>query len=156
VVKSLGDGVLAASAGPARAIGCAEEILAQAQQDGLKVRAGVHTGECELVGDDLAGLAVHIGARVAALARPGEILASSTVKDLLVGSLLRFASRGEQELKGVPGRWRLYAVNEERHPPDSVDPARNHMTLADRATVRLARIAPGALRAAARLTQRRT
>jgi class 3 adenylate cyclase len=155
VVKSLGDGVLAAFPGPARAIGCAEQIIAEAPEQEVAIRAGVHTGECELVGDDLAGLAVHIGARVAALAGSGEILVSSTVKDLLVGSSMRFTSRGEQELKGVPGRWQVYAVDDQREPAEAVAPARDHMTFADRATVRLARLAPGALRTVARMTQRR-
>jgi class 3 adenylate cyclase/dienelactone hydrolase len=155
VVKSLGDGVLAAFAGPARAIGCAEQILEEAPQHGVAIRAGVHTGECELVGDDLAGLAVHIGARVTALAGSGEILVSSTVKDLLVGSTMRFSDRGEHELKGVPGRWQVYAVSDQRQPAEVVAPARDHMTLGDRATVRLARLVPGTLRTVARITQPR-
>ena len=78
---------------------------------GLEVRAGLHTGECEVVGDKLAGLAVNVGARVAAKAEGGEVLVSSTVKDLVAGSDLAFADRGEHELKGIPGEWRLYAVS---------------------------------------------
>ena len=81
---------------------------------GLTVRAGVHTGECEVIGDKLTGIAVHIGARVAALATPGEILVSSTVKDLVAGSGLRFRERGAHALRGVPGQWQLYAVEPER------------------------------------------
>jgi class 3 adenylate cyclase len=78
---------------------------------GVEIRAGVHTGECELVGDgDIGGMAVHIGARIAALAGPSEVLASSTVRDLVVGSGLQFTDRGEHELRGVPGRWALFAV----------------------------------------------
>ena len=77
---------------------------------GLQVRTGLHTGECELIGDDMAGIAVHTGARVAATAGPDEVLVSSTVKDLVAGSGLRFADRGTHSLKGVPGEWRLYAV----------------------------------------------
>lgn len=155
VVKSLGDGALAALPGPARAVRCAQEIIIEAAELALQVRAGVHTGECEVLGDDLGGLAVHIGARISALAGPREVLVSSAVKDLVVGSPLRFADRGEYDLKGVPGRWRLYAVSEDvtgASPP--LAPAADHMTAADRVTVRMARRAPGALRTLARLTQR--
>jgi class 3 adenylate cyclase len=109
-VKTTGDGVLAAFDGPARAVRCARAITDAAGSLGLQVRAGVHTGECEIVGDDLAGLAVHIGARVASLAAPGEVLASSTVKDLVAGSGLTFEDRGASTLRGVPGEWRLFAV----------------------------------------------
>jgi class 3 adenylate cyclase len=109
-VKSTGDGFLATFDGPARAIDCAKAVAAGVDGLGVQVRAGVHTGECELRGDDIGGMAVHIGARVAARAEPGEVLVSSTVKDLVVGSGLEFAERGEQTLKGVPGEWRLFAV----------------------------------------------
>src|SRR3954451_1579185 len=149
VVKSLGDGALATFPGPARAIGCAEALIAAAGDHDLQIRAGVHTGECELIGDDLGGIAVHIGARISALAGPGEVLVSSAVKDLVVGSPLRFSDRGEHELKGVPGRWRIYALGEEAD-LEPVGAARDHMTLGDRMTVRMARHAPGALRAMAR------
>jgi pimeloyl-ACP methyl ester carboxylesterase len=112
-VKSMGDGFLATFDGPARAIRCADEIRHVARRDfGLEVRTGLHTGEIELIGDDVGGIAVHIGARVAARAVAGEVLVSSTVKDLVVGSGITFAERGEHELKGVPGRWRLWAVAE--------------------------------------------
>jgi class 3 adenylate cyclase len=77
---------------------------------GLEIRVGLHTGECEVHGNTVAGIAVHIGARVSALARPGEVLVSSTVRDLVAGSGIEFEERGEHELKGVPGRWRLYSV----------------------------------------------
>ncbi len=107
VVKSLGDGALAALPGPARAIHCAQEIIGEAETLGLQIRVGVHTGECEVRGDDLGGLTVHIGARISAFASPGEVLVSSAVKDLVVGSTLCFADRGQHELKGVPGRWRI-------------------------------------------------
>lgn len=110
LVQTTGDGMLATFQGPTRAIACADAIRAAVSALGLQVRAGLHTGECELIGDDIAGLAVHIAARVAAQAGPGEILASSTVKDLSAGSPLEFTERGEFELKGVPGSWRLYAV----------------------------------------------
>jgi pimeloyl-ACP methyl ester carboxylesterase len=109
-VKQLGDGFLASFEGPARAIRCAQAIAAGVRRLGLEIRAGIHTGECERRGDDLAGMAVHIGARVGAAANAGEILVSGTVRDLVVGSGIAFADRGARELKGVPGEWRLYAV----------------------------------------------
>jgi class 3 adenylate cyclase len=109
-VKTTGDGFLATFDGPARAVGCAQGICEAVKPLGLEVRAGCHTGEIELMGSDVGGVAVHIGARVAALAGPSEVLVSSTVKDLVAGSGLRFAERGEHELKGVPGSWRLYAA----------------------------------------------
>ena len=109
-VKTIGDGFLATFDGPGRAVHCAAGIVESMQALGLTVRAGLHTGECELVGDDVAGIAVHIGARVMANADAGEVLASSTVKDLVVGSGLRFSDRGLHTLKGVPDRWRLYAL----------------------------------------------
>jgi class 3 adenylate cyclase len=109
-VKTTGDGFLATFDGPARAVHCAAEIIDAVESLGLKIRTGLHTGECELVGDDVAGIAVHIGARVAEQAQPGEVLASSTVKDLVVGSGLRFSDRGAHRLKGVPDEWRLYAL----------------------------------------------
>jgi class 3 adenylate cyclase len=109
-IKTIGDGFLATFDGPARAVRCAAEIVDHAESLGLSVRTGLHTGECERVGDDVAGIAVHIGARVMATAQGGEVLASSTVKDLVVGSGLRFADRGPHELKGVPDEWHLYAL----------------------------------------------
>jgi class 3 adenylate cyclase len=109
-IKSTGDGVLATFNGPARAIRAARAIRDGSSGLGLEVRAGLHTGECELVGDDVAGLAVHIGARVMALAGAGEVLTSSTVKDLVAGSGIDFGERGEHELRDVPGRWRLFSV----------------------------------------------
>jgi len=105
-----GDGVFASFDGPARAVRCAQAVVAAVGTLGLEVRAGLHTGECELVESKVAGIAVHTGARVAALAEPGEVLVSQTVHDLVAGSGLEFEERGERELKGVPGRWRLYAV----------------------------------------------
>jgi pimeloyl-ACP methyl ester carboxylesterase len=109
-VKTLGDGFLATFDGPARAILCAQAVVDGARAIGLEMRAGLHTGECEMVGEDVGGIAVHIGARVSALASPGEVLVSSTVKDLVAGSGIEFADRGMQALKGVPDEWRLYAV----------------------------------------------
>ena len=111
-VKTTGDGFLAAFDGPARAIVCARMIAEQARGLGLEIRAGLHTGECEVRGDDLAGIAVHIGARVASLAEAGEILVTGTVRDLVVGSGIEFDDRGEHELKGVPGEWRILAARE--------------------------------------------
>ena len=111
-IKTLGDGFLATFDGPARGVRCARAIADQVHGLGIEVRAGLHTGECELVGDDVAGMAVNIGARVAALAGSGEVLVSSTVKDLVVGSGIEFAERGEHRLKGVPGEWRLYSALE--------------------------------------------
>ncbi|MGI8864514.1 MAG: adenylate/guanylate cyclase domain-containing protein [Solirubrobacteraceae bacterium] len=110
-VKTMGDGFLATFDGPARGIRCAAAIRDVTRaQFGLEVRSGLHTGEIELIGDDVGGIAVHIGARVSASARPGEVLVSGTVKDLVVGSGITFDDRGETELKGVPGRWRLWAA----------------------------------------------
>jgi class 3 adenylate cyclase len=109
-VKTMGDGFLATFDGPARAVQCAAKIVEAVESLGLEIRTGLHTGECELVGDDVAGIAVHIGARVAERAQPGEVLASSTVKDLVVGSGLRFVDRGRHALKGVPDEWALYAL----------------------------------------------
>ena len=109
-VNTTGDGFLARFDGPARAIRCAQAIVSSANRLGVEVRAGVHAGECLVRGDDLAGIAVHIGARVAALARPGEVLTSSTVRDLVAGSGIEFEDRGLHQLKGVPGEWQLLAV----------------------------------------------
>jgi class 3 adenylate cyclase/pimeloyl-ACP methyl ester carboxylesterase len=109
-VNTAGDGFLATFDGPARAVRCARAIVNGVQQLGLEVRAGVHTGEIELAGNDVAGIAVHIGSRVQDLAGPGEVLVSRMVTDLVAGSGLEFEDRGEHELKGVPGRWQLYAV----------------------------------------------
>lgn len=109
-VKSTGDGVLATFDGPARAIRAANAIGEQVRDLGIEIRAGLHTGECEVIGNDVGGMAVHIGARVMGHAGPGEVLVSSTVKDLVVGSGIDFAERGEHELRGVPGQWRLFSV----------------------------------------------
>ncbi len=109
-VKHTGDGFLLAFDGPARAVKCATAIAAAARRIGIEVRAGVHTGECEVRGDDLGGIAVHIGARIGALASAGEILTTGTVRDLTAGSGLVFEHRGDPELRGIPGRWPLYAV----------------------------------------------
>jgi class 3 adenylate cyclase len=109
-VDTAGDGFLATFDGPARAVRCARSIIEEIRGLGVEIRAGLHTGECEVAGEGIRGIAVHIGARVAGVAAPGEVLVSSTVKDLVAGSGIRFEDRGERELKGVPGRWRLFAA----------------------------------------------
>jgi class 3 adenylate cyclase len=109
-VKTTGDGFLATFDGPARGVACAAEVVSSANDLGLAIRAGLHTGECEFLDGDIGGIAVHIGARVASLAQPQEVLVSGTVKDLVVGSELQFDDRGTHALRGVPGEWRLYAL----------------------------------------------
>jgi class 3 adenylate cyclase len=109
-VKSIGDGFMAVFDGPARAIRCARTIVDSSEEAGIRVRAGVHTGECEVMGDDIGGIAVHIAARVSALAGPSEVLVSRTVKDLVAGSGIDFTDRGTHTLKGVPDSWQLYAA----------------------------------------------
>ena len=109
-INTTGDGFLASFDGPARAIRCASAIVQTVEGLGIKIRAGLHTGECEVRGDDLGGLAVHIAARVGSLAGPSEVLVSGIVKDLVVGSDIAFSERGERRLKGVPGTWRLFTV----------------------------------------------
>jgi class 3 adenylate cyclase len=109
-VNTSGDGFLAMFDGPQRAIRCAMAIRDAVQSLGIEVRAGLHTGECEVRGDGIGGIGVHIGARVSALAGPNDVLVSSTLRDLVIGSGLEFEERGAHELKGVPGEWRLFAV----------------------------------------------
>jgi pimeloyl-ACP methyl ester carboxylesterase len=109
-IKTMGDGFLVTFDGPARGIRCARSIAEDVETIGLRVRAGLHTGECELMGEDVGGMAVNIGARVGGLAAGGEVLVSRTVKDLVVGSGIEFEARGAHELKGVPGEWELFAV----------------------------------------------
>jgi class 3 adenylate cyclase len=109
-VDSAGDGFFCRFDGPARAIACARRIVEGANELGVEVRVGIHTGECELVGEKIAGVSVVTGSRISSLAAPGEVLVSSTVKDLVAGSGFTFEDRGEHALKGVPGVWRLYAV----------------------------------------------
>jgi pimeloyl-ACP methyl ester carboxylesterase/class 3 adenylate cyclase len=162
-VKTMGDGFLATFDGPARAIRCACAIAERSASEGVEIRAGVHTGECELIGEDVGGMAVHIGARVSAQASPGEVLVSGTVKDLVVGSGIEFLDRGSHELKGVPGEWRLLAVANHRPRAaaastdrrDDVAPNAEIRRRGDRAMLRLARSAPGAMRLASRAAQRR-
>jgi class 3 adenylate cyclase len=109
-IKTTGDGFLATFDGPARAVRCACAIAEDIRSLGIEVRAGLHTGECEIIGDDVGGIAVHIGARVAAIAGASEVLVSGTVKDLVAGSGLRFHDRGAHSLKGIPGEWRIFAA----------------------------------------------
>ena len=109
-VDTAGDGFFATFDGPARAVRCAISIGDAVRPLGVEVRAGIHTGECEVDGPKVRGIAVHTGARVASLAGPGEVLISKTVKDLVAGSGLEFEDRGVHELKGVPGEWQLYAA----------------------------------------------
>jgi class 3 adenylate cyclase len=109
-VNTSGDGFLAMFDGPQRAIRCAMAIRDAVRSLGIEVRAGLHTGECEVRGDDIGGIGVHIGARVSALAAPNDVLVSSTLRDLVIGSGLEFEERGAHKLKGVPGEWRLFAV----------------------------------------------
>jgi pimeloyl-ACP methyl ester carboxylesterase len=164
VVKSTGDGHLVVLDGPAQAIWCAQAIRSSLEPLEIEIRAGIHTGECELLGDDIGGLAVHIGARVMGHAGPGEILVSSTVRDLVVGSGTGFDDRGMHELKGVPGEWRLLSVRSGGAPAGSSEATlvalptpspRAGMRRSDRAMAALARRAPGALRTVSRLTARR-
>jgi class 3 adenylate cyclase len=110
-IDTAGDGFLTSFDGPARGVRCAAAIIHGARSLGLDVRAGLHTGECEIMGEKLSGLAVHIGARVAAIASAGQVIVSSTVKDLVAGSGLRFSDRGNHVLKGVPGEWRVFALD---------------------------------------------
>lgn len=111
LIDTAGDGLFAAFEGPARAVRCACEVVGTVRRLGIEVRAGIHCGECELLGDKLGGIGVHICARIADLSRPGEVLVSRTVKDLVAGAGIRFADRGTHRLKGVPEKWRLFAVD---------------------------------------------
>jgi class 3 adenylate cyclase/pimeloyl-ACP methyl ester carboxylesterase len=154
VVKHIGDGALSAFDGPAMAMRCAEALNDGVVELNIQLRSGVHTGECEAIGEDLGGLAVHIGARVGALAGPGEIVVSSTVKELVVGSDMQFSDRGEHELKGVPGSWHLYALGVQRTPLIELDGAAEYMRRSDRVAVTLARRMPRTMRLAGQLASR--
>jgi class 3 adenylate cyclase len=164
-VKTLGDGFLATFDGPARAIRCACAIREDVGSLSVDVRAGVHTGECEVIGADIGGMAVHIAGRVAGRAAPGEVLVSSAVRDLVVGSGIEFADRGTHELKGVPGEWQLLAVAGARTDGEPTEAAKSAgdklapnatlLTKGDRAALRLARAAPGVARFLSRALSRR-
>jgi len=153
VVKLIGDGSLSTFDGPARSIRCAERICAAASELDLRIRAGLHTGECEVIDDDVAGMTVHIASRVSAQAGPGEVLVSRTVRDLVAGSGIELQSRGERELKGIPGAWELFAVGSETAPLPAPDQTRE-LRASDRVVLLAARRAPGLLRAASRIGTR--
>jgi len=165
VIKSLGDGYLATFDGPARALRCGGAVVGDADSLGVEVRAGVHTGECELLGEDVGGMAVHIGARVAAKAGSGEVLVSSAVRDLVVGSGIEFDDRGTHELKGVPGSWTLLAVRDggaaQRRDaavppaPDRLAPNLETARRGDRIALRIARNTPSVGRFVSRVMTRR-
>jgi class 3 adenylate cyclase len=110
-VKQTGDGVLATFDGPSRAIHCAKSMVQAARQLGVEIRAGLHAGECELLGEDIHGITVNIAARVAGLAGPGQVLVSQTVRDIVVGSGISVSDQGLRALNGVPGEWRLFSVD---------------------------------------------
>ncbi len=161
VVKSTGDGHLITFDGPTQAIRCAETLHADAETVGIEIRAGIHTGECELLGTDIGGLAVHIAARILGHADTGEILVSRTVRDLVVGSGTSFADRGGVELRGVPGTWHLLAVDRNGARAGSIEAelasrptpgARAGMRRTDYAVEVMARRTPWILRGMARLT----
>ena len=160
VVSSTGDGHLATFDGPTQAIRCAEALRADAETLGIEIRAGIHTGECELLDTDIGGIAVHIAARILGHAAPGEILVSRTIRDLIVGSGTGFEDRGNVELRGVPGSWQLLAIN--RHGPRAgsaeaelvstpTPGPRTAMRRSDRAVAVMARRTPWILRGVARL-----
>jgi class 3 adenylate cyclase len=160
VINSTGDGYLATFDGPTQAIRCAEALRVDTDTLGIEIRAGIHTGECELLDTDIGGLAVHIAARILGQAGAGEILVSRTVRDLVVGSGTGFEDRGSVELRGVPGTWQLLAVD--RDGPRAGSPEaelvstptpgrRTAMRRSDRAVEMMARRAPWIVRGAARL-----
>lgn len=146
-----GDGTLSVFDGPSAAVRCAETICREAEEAGIAVRAGIHTGELERDGTNVTGLTVHIGARVGAAASPGQVLVSRTVHDLVAGSGLTFESRGEQELKGIPGTWELFAVTHAGEQPDNLPLEESMQTPIDKMVLQTARTAPGFVRAAVRL-----
>ncbi|MHC9296365.1 adenylate/guanylate cyclase domain-containing protein [Mycobacterium sp. LTG2003] len=167
IVKSTGDGHLLTFDGPTQAIRCAEELRAEAEKVGIEIRVGIHTGECELLGSDIGGIAVHIAARILGQAGAGDILVSRTVQDLVVGSGTGFDDRGTVELRGVPGTWQLLAVDRHGARPGSAEAQlvsaptpgpRSAMRRSDRAVAMMARRTPWILRGVAHLapvTERR-
>jgi len=167
LIKTMGDGVLATFDRPTLAVRCALAIFRHASDEGVEVRAGVHAGECEVTDDDISGVAAHIGSRIMALAGPGEVLVSATVRDLVFGSGVEFEPRGEHELKGVPGRWSVHAVvadrREDQRPASQATPEQAAltpspnvtMTPADRALVQVANRAPRLSRLTLRTLSRR-
>jgi class 3 adenylate cyclase len=160
VIKSTGDGHLATFDGPTQAIRCAEALRAEAETLGIQIRAGIHTGECELLDTDIGGIAVHIAARILGHAGAGEILVSRTVRDLVVGSGTGFEDRGNVELRGVPGTWQLLAVDRQGPRAGSAEAElaamptpgrRTAMRRSDRAVEAIARRTPWIMRGVARL-----
>lgn len=155
LVKVLGDGTMSVFESPSKAVRCAERISREAEEAGVVVRCGVHAGEIERDGIDITGLTVHIGARVQSAAAPGEILVSRTVHDLTAGSGLMFTSRGDHELKGVPGQWELLAVARGGPHVGSLPVEPSIETPIDKLAIHTARRAPQLLRAASRMARRR-
>ena len=151
LVNVSGDGTLSVFDGPSKAVRCAEMISGDAAEAGIEVRCGVHTGELERDGINVTGMTVHIGARVGAAADPGQVLVSRTVHDLVVGSGLSFASRGEHELKGVPGSWELFAMTNAGEKPEDLPQEESMQTPMDKVVLHTARAAPSFVRAVARL-----
>ena len=146
-----GDGTLSVFDSPTSAVRCGESICREAEEAGMSVRAGVHTGELERDAMNVTGLTVHIGARVGAAAQPGGVLVSRTVKDLVAGSGLTFASQGERQLKGVSGTWELFAVVHADEQPENLPPEASMQTPMDKMVLQAARRTPGLARAAVRL-----
>jgi class 3 adenylate cyclase len=151
VMTVTGDGTLSVFAGPSAAVRCAEAICREAAHAGIEVRCGVHTGELERDGINVTGLTVHIGARVGAAADSGQVFVSRTVHDLVAGSGLTFASRGEHELKGIPGSWELFAVTHAGDQSESVPYEASMETAMDKLALQTARRAPRLARAGVRL-----
>ena len=150
-LDTAGDGFFASFEGPGVAVRCACAIVRSLRELGLEIRAGVHTGECERVGEKLGGLAVHVGARIAATASGGEVLASRTVRDLVAGSGLRFTDRGLHRLRGIDEPWQLFAVDDAVSPDARLTGPREHMKAGDRALLQIARHAPAILRLGSRV-----
>lgn len=154
-VKNTGDGFLAIFDSPARAIECARAAAREVHHLGIELRAGIHTGEIEVMGNgDIGGIAVHISARVMAAADPGEVLVSSTVRELVVGSGLGFRPRGSHQLKGVPGTWQLFAAADHTEHIEIDLRDKRNLTTGDRVSLYLAKRVPGALRALASVGRR--
>ncbi len=151
VMTVSGDGTLSVFDGPTAAVRCAETVCREAEDAGIAVRAGIHTGELERDATNVTGLTVHIGARVGAAAEAGQILVSRTVRDLVAGSGLTFASHGEQELKGLPGSWELFEVTHAGEQLDGVTHGESLQTPMDKMVLQTARTAPAFVRAAVRL-----
>jgi len=150
-LDTAGDGFFASFEGPGVAVRCACAIVRSIRDLGLEIRAGVHTGECERMGEKLGGLAVHVGARIAATANGGEVLASRTVRDLVAGSGLKFTDRGTHRLRGIDEPWQLFAVDDAAPSATQLSGPREHMRAGDRALVQIARHAPAVLRLGSRL-----